>query len=74
MRPWPSSFAVRRVLVELTKQEGTTLTQLSRAMGRNPRYLSIFTTHGRPEHLDPADRAWLARYFNIDEVELGKRD
>lgn len=74
MRPFPTSAQVRAKLAELAARDRTSLAYLSRALGRSSGYLSRFVNDGRPEWLAPADRDYLARWFNVDTFELGDRD
>lgn len=74
MRPFPTSTQVRAKVAELAAGTGTSLAFLSRAIGRSDGYLSRFINDGRPERLAPADREYLARWFNVDTFELGDRD
>lgn len=74
MRPFPTSAQVRAKLAELVAREKVSVARLSRAMGRGSGYLWRFINDGRPEWLAPADRNWLAAFFNVDSFELGDRD
>lgn len=64
----------RRVLAGLVAQHGDSLAALSRWLGRNDAYLQQFITRGSPRRLHEDDRRKLARYFGIDERQLGARD
>jgi hypothetical protein len=74
MRPWPSSDQVRDKLVELVASDAVSLSRLSVMLGRYPGYLRRYVNLGRPEWLEPDDRTYLARWFNVDTFELGDRD
>ena len=74
MRPFPTPAQVRAKLAELAAESGTSLTFLSRAIGRGDGYLSRYINDGRPERLAPADREYLAGWLNVDTFELGDRD
>lgn len=74
MRPFPTADQAREYLRALVKRQATSLAYLSRAMGRPDRYLDRYLRDGRPEWLEPADREYLARWFNVDTFELGDRD
>lgn len=74
MRPFPTSAQVRAKLAELVERDKASLAYLSRALARGDGYLSRFVRDGRPESLAPADREYLARWFNVDTFELGDRD
>ncbi|MCB2048760.1 MAG: S24 family peptidase [Novosphingobium sp.] len=62
----------RRKLLELSQQRGTSLSALSRLLGRNSSYLQQFVRKGSPRKLEEVDRAILARYFGVAESELGE--
>ncbi len=74
MRPFPTSLQVREKLADLAAGSKVSLPRLSRLMGRPERYLTRFVKLGRPEWLEPDDRDWLSRWFNVDTFELGDRD
>lgn len=61
----------RQRLTQLASQRGTSLSALSRLLGRNPSYLQQFVRKGSPRKLEEVDRATLARYFGVGEEELG---
>lgn len=61
----------RAVLAALARDRGEDLAGLSRLIGRNPAYIQQFIKRGSPRRLDEADRATLARYFDVDEQRLG---
>lgn len=61
----------RQRLFDLASQRGTSLSALSRLLGRNPSYLQQFVRKGSPRKLEEVDRATLARYFGVGEDELG---
>ena len=60
-----------RRLAELIEAKGEDMASLSRMLGRNPAYIQQFIKRGVPRKLDEADRRTLARYFGVDEAELG---
>ncbi len=62
---------VRRRIVELTRQQGTNLAQLSRLLGRNHAYLQQFIRRGTPKRLPEDVRRDLARILAVPESELG---
>lgn len=74
MRPFPTSAQVRTKLAALVAAESVSLSRLSVMIGRYPGYLGRFVKLGRPEWLEPADREYLAHWFNVDTFELGDRD
>lgn len=65
---------VRSRLEQLATEQGRSLAELSRLLGRNVAYLQQFVRRGTPERLDEDDRLRLAQLFQIDERELGARE
>jgi len=63
--------AQRTALEALIAENGTSLTELSRLLGRNAAYLQQYLVRGTPRLLSEADRALLARYFGVAEARLG---
>ena len=61
----------RVVLEQLIRDRGEDYASLSRLLGRNAAYIQQFIRRGTPRKLDEDDRRILARYFRIDEAELG---
>ena len=61
----------RARLMELVDAQGVSLSGLSALLGRNPSYLQQFVRKGSPRKLGEGDRRTLARFFGIDEAELG---
>lgn len=61
----------RQRLLELAQQRGVSFSELSRLIGRNPSYLQQFVRKGSPRKLEEVDRATLARFFGVEESELG---
>ena len=62
----------RTRLMELVEAQGVSLSGLSALLGRNPSYLQQFVRKGSPRKLEEGDRRTLARFFGIDEAELGE--
>ena len=58
-------------LMELVEAQGVSLSGLSALLGRNPSYLQQFVRKGSPRKLEEGDRRTLARFFGVDEIELG---
>ena len=58
-------------LLELARQQGTSLSALSELIGRNTTYLQQFIRKGSPRKLEESDRRTLAQFFGIDESQLG---
>ncbi|QGN55986.1 S24 family peptidase [Novosphingobium sp. Gsoil 351] len=58
-------------LMELVDAQGVSLSGLSALLGRNPSYLQQFVRKGSPRKLEEGDRRTLARFFGVDESELG---
>lgn len=61
----------RARLLELATARGVSLARLSELIGRNQTYLQQFIRKGSPRRLEERDRRTLARFFGIDEAELG---
>ena len=61
----------RLVLDRLIHERGEDYASLSRLLGRNPAYVQQYIKRGSPRRLAEEDRRLLARYFGIDEAELG---
>ncbi len=73
MRPHEmSSLEPRERLLELARERGTPLAQLSKLIGRNATYLQQFIRKGSPRKLEEEDRRILAEFFGIAESELGR--
>ncbi|MFC0204878.1 S24 family peptidase [Novosphingobium soli] len=64
--------SVRRRLLELAEERRVSLTRLSQMLGKNPSYLQQFVRKGSPRKLEEQDRGMLARFFGVDETELGR--
>ncbi|MGH6785653.1 MAG: S24 family peptidase [Novosphingobium sp.] len=58
-------------LLELAEARGVSLAGLSALIGRNSTYLQQFVRKGSPRRLEERDRRTLARFFGVDEGELG---
>ena len=61
----------RTRLMQLTSAQGASLSGLSELIGRNSTYLQQFVRKGSPRKLEETDRRTLARFFGVDESELG---
>jgi phage repressor protein C with HTH and peptisase S24 domain len=61
-------------LLELATGQGISLSRLSALIGRNSTYLQQFVRKGSPRKLEETDRRTLARFFGVDEGELGAPD
>lgn len=61
----------RTRLLQLAGERGTSLSRLSELIGRNSTYLQQFIRKGSPRKLEEGDRRTLARFFGVDEAELG---
>jgi len=64
----------RERLLRLAEASGTSLSQLSRLIGRNSSYLQQFVRKGSPRKLEEVDRRTLARFLGVDESDLGAPD
>ena len=58
-------------LLALAQVRNVSLSELSRLIARNHTYLQQFVRKGSPRKLEETDRRTLARFFGIDEAELG---
>lgn len=67
----PSVSGARRRLLDLAQERGVSLAGLSEMIGRNSSYLQQFIRKGSPRKLEESDRLSLARFFGVDESELG---
>lgn len=61
----------RRRLLDLASERSVSLSQLSRLIGKNSSYLQQFVRKGSPRKLEETDRRKLARFFDVEEGELG---
>lgn len=61
----------RARLLALSTERDVSLSALSRLIDRNPTYLQQYVRKGSPRKLEETDRRTLARFFGIDEHELG---
>ena len=66
-----SEMKARERLVALARERKISLSRLSELIGRNTAYLQQFVGRGSPRRLEERDRGTLARYFSVDEAELG---
>jgi phage repressor protein C with HTH and peptisase S24 domain len=58
-------------LLALAEGRGVSLAQLSGLIGRNMSYLQQFVRKGSPRKLEETDRRTLARFFGVEESQLG---
>lgn len=61
----------RTALDELIRKNGDDYSGMSRLLGRNAAYIQQFIKRGSPRMLSEGDRNILARYFGVDESQLG---
>jgi phage repressor protein C with HTH and peptisase S24 domain len=61
----------RERLAELAREARTSLSALSRMIGRNSSYLQQYIMKGSPRKLEEDDRRRLAEFFGVTEAELG---
>ena len=61
----------RTRLLLLASKKGVSLSGLSELIGRNSTYLQQFIRKGSPRKLEENDRRTLARFFGVNEAELG---
>jgi hypothetical protein len=62
---------VRELLERLMRERGDDYLSISRLLGRNAAYFQQFQKRGVPRKLKEEDRRVLAKYFGVDEVDLG---
>jgi len=74
VKPEPTTKQVGARRADDARNRSTSLAALSRMIGKPSAYLSRFVRDGRPDRLEDADRANLARFIGVDERELGKWD
>ncbi|MEE4451110.1 S24 family peptidase [Novosphingobium resinovorum] len=65
------SDPTRLRLLELAAARRVSLARLSSMLGKNSSYLQQFIRKGSPRKLEEQDRGMLARFFGVDEAELG---
>ena len=61
----------RDALDRLAQARGTSLSALSRMLGRNVAYLQQYVRRGTPRDLPERDRRLLAAFFDVEEAVLG---
>lgn len=61
----------RQALERLIRDRREDYAALSRLIGRNAAYIQQFIKRGVPRKLDEEDRRTLARYFGVEDSELG---
>jgi Peptidase S24-like len=61
----------RAVLERLISENGDDYAGLSKLVGRNAAYIQQFIKRGTPKRLPEVERGILARYFGVDERQLG---
>lgn len=71
MRPDRSSPQIRARLEELIKAYSTSYAAMSRMLGHEPAWLRKVATTEKLHEMDPDERGRLARFFGVEEWELG---
>ena len=66
-----SEMKARARLLAMARERKVSLARLSELIGRNTTYLQQFVGRGSPRRLEERDRRTLARFFGVDEAELG---
>ncbi|WP_103095718.1 S24 family peptidase [Novosphingobium guangzhouense] len=66
------SDPARLRLLALADERRVSLARLSAMLGKNSSYLQQFIRKGSPRKLEEQDRGMLARFFGVDESELGQ--
>ena len=64
----------RAALERLIREHGADYAGLSRMLGRNAAYIQQYLKRGSPRRLGEEERRTLARFFGVDERELGGPD
>src|SRR3546814_20623138 len=62
----------REFLERLIHERRENYDALSRLIGRNPSYIQQYIKRGTPRKLSETDRRTLARYFGVDEQQIGR--
>jgi Peptidase S24-like len=62
---------VRTLLERLMRERGDDYLSISKLLGKNAAYVQQFMKRNVPRKLKEDDRRVLARYFGVDEVDLG---
>lgn len=70
----PTRDQICRTIERYIARKGTSYAAVSRMIGKNEAYLQQFVKRGTPRRLGEDERLLLARFFNIDERELGARE
>lgn len=60
-------------LQQLARERGSTMSQLSRLLGRNPAYLQQYVARGSPRHLDEPDLRKIAEFLGISPRQIETR-
>jgi phage repressor protein C with HTH and peptisase S24 domain len=60
-------------LQQLARERGSTMSQLSRLLGRNPAYLQQYVSRGSPRHLDEPDVRKIAEFLGISPRQIETR-
>lgn len=74
MKPEPTRDQICATIDHHIACKATSYAAVSRMIGKNEAYLQQFVKRGTPKRLDEDSRLLLARFFNIDERELGARE
>lgn len=70
MKPALTPEQARLELQRLVSASSSSLSELSRLIGRNAAYLGQYVKRGSPAYLDERDRRVIADYLGIDEREI----
>lgn len=63
----------RASLLEVARDKGSSLAELSRLLGRNPAYLQQYVTRGSPRHLDEPDLRKIAEFLGVSPRAISTR-
>lgn len=63
----------RASLLEVARDKGSSLAELSRLLGRNPAYLQQYVARGSPRHLDEPDLRKIAEFLGVSPRAISTR-
>ena len=69
----PDESEARRRLLDVARERGSSLAELSRLLGRNPAYLQQYVARGSPRHLDAPDLARIAEFLGVNPRHIETR-
>lgn len=63
----------RQRLLDVARERGSSLAELSRLLGRNPAYLQQYVARGSPRQLDAPDVARIAEFLGVSPRQIETR-